>query len=93
MNPRPSVRPAGQAHQPLLAHHRRVAAVAVGVPRPGESYEQPSGDLPRAGRVVVEQHTMGGSGPALICAQSRDFDYAAFPGSLSTCTVVSSISR
>ena len=50
------MRPACQMHQSLLAHHRRVAAVAVGMQCPGEPREQPFGHLPRAGRVVVEQH-------------------------------------
>ena len=43
-------------HQPLLAHHGRVAAVAVGVQRPGEPCEQAFGDIACAGRVILEQH-------------------------------------
>ena len=42
--------------QSLLAHHGRVAAVAVGVQRPGEPCEQAFGDIARAGRVILEQH-------------------------------------
>ena len=33
-----------------------VAAVAVGVQRPGETYEQAFGDIACAGRVILEQH-------------------------------------
>ena len=50
------MRPTGQVHQVVFAHRRTVAAVAVGVQRAGEPCEQPSGDLARAGRVVVEHH-------------------------------------
>ena len=42
--------------QSLLAYHRHVAAVAVGVQRPGEPCEQAFGDIACAGRVVLEQH-------------------------------------
>ena len=47
---------ASQMDQSLLAHHGRVAAVAVGVQRPGEPCEQAFGDIAGAGRVILEQH-------------------------------------
>ena len=56
----PSLRRApvpGQARTVLVtARHGRVAAVAVGMQRPGEPCEQAFGDIACAGRVILEQH-------------------------------------
>ena len=79
--------------QSLLAYHRRVAAVAVGVQRPCVNPASKRLGTSPARVGSYSNNTMGGSGPALICAQSWDFDSGVLPGSLSTCTVVSSISR
>ena len=52
----PGMGPARQVHQPLVAHRRQTAAVAVGVQRAGEPCEQAFGHVARAGRVILEQH-------------------------------------
>ena len=52
----PGMGPARQVHQPLVAHHRQTAAVAVGVQRAGEPCEQAFGHVARTGRVILEQH-------------------------------------